>query len=166
MPSPASVASPLARSSKPVSKACAMEIRSSSGVWNAWAGASPMVHLVAYLEKQKINFESLTEKVETVSPAGRLVFEVFAALAEFERNLIRERTVAGLAAAAPAAAPAASRQSSHPKRSGRSAPCSDRPKSPSPRSPPASISPGQPSTAPSSNPLLDSTNPPDTGSGP
>jgi hypothetical protein len=38
-------------------------------------------------------------KIETVSPAGRLVFHVFAALAEFERNLIRERTVAGLKAA-------------------------------------------------------------------
>jgi DNA invertase Pin-like site-specific DNA recombinase len=51
------------------------------------------------LEQRKINFESLTEKIETRSPAGRLVFHVFAALAEFERNLIRERTVAGLNAA-------------------------------------------------------------------
>jgi DNA invertase Pin-like site-specific DNA recombinase len=38
-------------------------------------------------------------KRETGSPAGRLVFHVFAALAEFERNLVRERTVAGLKAA-------------------------------------------------------------------
>jgi DNA invertase Pin-like site-specific DNA recombinase len=51
------------------------------------------------LGQRKINFESLTEKIETASPAGRLVFHVFAALAEFERNLIRERTVAGLKAA-------------------------------------------------------------------
>jgi DNA invertase Pin-like site-specific DNA recombinase len=58
-----------------------------------------LVRLVADLEQRKINFESLTEKIETVSPAGRLVFHVFAALAEFERNLIRERTVAGLKAA-------------------------------------------------------------------
>jgi DNA invertase Pin-like site-specific DNA recombinase len=58
-----------------------------------------LVGLVAQLEQRKINFESLTEKIETVSPAGRLVFHVFAALAEFERNLIRERTVAGLKAA-------------------------------------------------------------------
>ncbi len=58
-----------------------------------------LVRLVAELDQRKINFESLTEKIETVSPAGRLVFHVFAALAEFERNLIRERTVAGLKAA-------------------------------------------------------------------
>src|SRR5208337_5425386 len=43
--------------------------------------------------------QGLTEKIETASPAGRLIFHVFAALAEFERNLIRERTVAGLKAA-------------------------------------------------------------------
>ena len=43
--------------------------------------------------------ESLTEKTETVSPTGKLVFHVFAALGEFERNLIRERTLAGLRAA-------------------------------------------------------------------
>ena len=58
-----------------------------------------LVKLIADLEQRKINFESLTEKIETNSPAGRLVFHVFAALAEFERNLIRERTVAGLKAA-------------------------------------------------------------------
>jgi DNA invertase Pin-like site-specific DNA recombinase len=58
-----------------------------------------LVKLVADLEQRKINFESLTEKIETVSPARRLVFHVFAALAEFERNLIRERTVAAPKAA-------------------------------------------------------------------
>jgi DNA invertase Pin-like site-specific DNA recombinase len=58
-----------------------------------------LVRLIADLEQRKVNLESLTEKIETGSPAGRLVFHVFAALAEFERNLIRERTVAGLKAA-------------------------------------------------------------------
>ncbi len=58
-----------------------------------------LVRLIGELEQRKVNFESLTEKIETNSPAGRLVFHVFAALAEFERNLIRERTVAGLKAA-------------------------------------------------------------------
>jgi DNA invertase Pin-like site-specific DNA recombinase len=58
-----------------------------------------LVSLIAELEQRKINFESMTEKIETVSSAGRLVFHVFAALAEFERNLIRERTMAGLNAA-------------------------------------------------------------------
>ena len=58
-----------------------------------------LVRLITDLEQREINFESLTEKIETGSPAGRLVFHLFAALAEFERNLIRERTVAGLKAA-------------------------------------------------------------------
>ena len=58
-----------------------------------------LVKLITDLEHRKILFESLTEKIETGSPTGRLAFHVFAALAEFERNLIRERTVAGLKAA-------------------------------------------------------------------
>ena len=58
-----------------------------------------LVRLIAELEQRRINFESLTENIETGSPTGRLVFHVFAALAEFERNLIREHTVAGLTAA-------------------------------------------------------------------
>ncbi|WP_025861299.1 recombinase family protein [Acetobacter papayae] len=58
-----------------------------------------LVQIVADLERSGISFESVTEKIETVSAAGKLVFHVFAALAEFERNLIRERTCAGLAAA-------------------------------------------------------------------
>ena len=58
-----------------------------------------LVALVAQFKQRKIHFESLTEKIETASPAGLLIFHVFAALAEFERNLIRERTVAGLKAA-------------------------------------------------------------------
>ncbi|GBR31008.1 DNA resolvase [Komagataeibacter oboediens DSM 11826] len=58
-----------------------------------------LVQIVAELERLGIGFESLTEKIETNSAAGKLVFHVFAALAEFERSLIRERTHAGLAAA-------------------------------------------------------------------
>ena len=58
-----------------------------------------LVRLITDLERRKINFASLTEEIETSTPAGKLVFHVFAALAEFERNLIRERTVAGLKAA-------------------------------------------------------------------
>lgn len=58
-----------------------------------------LVQIVAELECLGIGFESLTEKIETNSAAGKLVFHVFAALAEFERSLIRERTHAGLAAA-------------------------------------------------------------------
>jgi DNA invertase Pin-like site-specific DNA recombinase len=58
-----------------------------------------LVRIVAELERDGVGFESLTEKIETGSAAGKLVFHVFAALSEFERNLIRERTHAGLAAA-------------------------------------------------------------------
>lgn len=58
-----------------------------------------LVQIVAELEQKGIGFESITERIETGSAAGKLVFHVFAALAEFERNLIRERTRAGLAAA-------------------------------------------------------------------
>ena len=58
-----------------------------------------LVQIVAGLEEKGIGFESITERIETTSAAGKLVFHVFAALAEFERNLIRERTQAGLVAA-------------------------------------------------------------------
>jgi DNA invertase Pin-like site-specific DNA recombinase len=58
-----------------------------------------LVRIVGDLESRGIAFESITEKIETGSAAGKLVFHVFAALAEFERNLIRERTHAGLTAA-------------------------------------------------------------------
>jgi DNA invertase Pin-like site-specific DNA recombinase len=58
-----------------------------------------LIRLVGELEAAGIGFESLTEKIDASTAAGRLVFHVFAALAEFERNLIRERTHAGLAAA-------------------------------------------------------------------
>lgn len=58
-----------------------------------------LVQIVAGLEEKGIGFESITEKIETTSAAGKLVFHVFAALAKFERNLILERTQAGLVAA-------------------------------------------------------------------
>lgn len=58
-----------------------------------------LVQIVADLEQRGVYFESLTEQIETGSAAGKLQFHVFAALAEFERSLIRERTRAGLDAA-------------------------------------------------------------------
>lgn len=60
---------------------------------------SDLVRIVGELEQRGVGFESLTEKIETSSAAGKLIFHVFASLAEFERNLIRERTRAGLEAA-------------------------------------------------------------------
>lgn len=58
-----------------------------------------LVQIVAELEQCGVHFESLTEKIDTDSASGKLQLHVFAALAEYERNLIRERTQAGLAAA-------------------------------------------------------------------
>lgn len=58
-----------------------------------------LVHIVNDLEQRGVGFESLTEQIETGSATGKLIFHVFAALAEFERGLIRERTHAGLTAA-------------------------------------------------------------------
>ncbi len=51
------------------------------------------------LQQKGIEFKSLQENIDTSSSGGRLVFNIFASLAEFERDLIRERTNAGLAAA-------------------------------------------------------------------
>jgi DNA invertase Pin-like site-specific DNA recombinase len=58
-----------------------------------------LVNIVNDLQDRDIYFESLTERIETKSAGGKLTFHIFAALAEFERNIIRERTLAGLAAA-------------------------------------------------------------------
>lgn len=58
-----------------------------------------LIALVADLAEAGIGFVSLTESIDASTPAGKLIFHVFGALAEFERNVIRERTMAGLAAA-------------------------------------------------------------------
>ncbi|NOV29230.1 recombinase family protein [Methylomonas sp. ZR1] len=58
-----------------------------------------LIYIVADLESKGINFVSLTERIETQSAAGKLTFHLFAALSEFERTIIRERTKAGIAAA-------------------------------------------------------------------
>jgi DNA invertase Pin-like site-specific DNA recombinase len=58
-----------------------------------------LVDTVTGLAERGVGFCSLQEAIDTTTPGGKLVFHVFAALAEFERDLIRERTNAGLAAA-------------------------------------------------------------------
>jgi DNA invertase Pin-like site-specific DNA recombinase len=58
-----------------------------------------LVDTVTGLAERGIGFRSLQESIDTTTPGGKLSFHVFAALAEFERDLIRERTSAGLAAA-------------------------------------------------------------------
>ncbi len=58
-----------------------------------------LVRIVSELETKGVGFESLTERIDTTTATGELVFHLFASLAQFERNLIRERTRAGLASA-------------------------------------------------------------------
>lgn len=58
-----------------------------------------LVEFVAGLRARGIAFRSLTDGIDTTTPAGRFFFHMMAALAEMERDLIRERTMAGLAAA-------------------------------------------------------------------
>jgi DNA invertase Pin-like site-specific DNA recombinase len=58
-----------------------------------------LVDMITGLADRGIGFRSLQESIDTTTPGGKLVFHVFAALAEFERDLVRERTGAGLAAA-------------------------------------------------------------------
>ena len=58
-----------------------------------------LLELVADLQRRGVDLVSLTDAINTASAQGRLVLNLFASLAEFERELIRERTCAGLAAA-------------------------------------------------------------------
>ncbi|MEM6377229.1 MAG: recombinase family protein, partial [Bacteroidota bacterium] len=58
-----------------------------------------LIEWVNYFEEQNIALKSLQESIDTSTPTGKLVFHIFGALAEFERNLIRERSRAGMEAA-------------------------------------------------------------------
>lgn len=58
-----------------------------------------LIDWMNYLEEQEVGFTSLQESINTTTSTGKLIFHLFGALAEFERNLILERTKAGLAAA-------------------------------------------------------------------
>lgn len=58
-----------------------------------------LISTVSTLQERGIGFQSLRESIDTTTPGGKLIFHVFGALAEFERDLIRERTNAGLASA-------------------------------------------------------------------
>ncbi|MEQ7421580.1 recombinase family protein [Xanthomonas campestris pv. campestris] len=72
-------------------------------VWRLDRLGRSMPHLIetiAALEARGVGFRSLTESIDTTTPGGRLIFHVFGALGQFERDLIRERTKAGLTAAA------------------------------------------------------------------
>jgi DNA invertase Pin-like site-specific DNA recombinase len=58
-----------------------------------------LIETINWLEEKGVGFQSLQESIDTTTSGGKLIFHIFGALAEFERNLIRERTRAGLAAA-------------------------------------------------------------------
>jgi DNA invertase Pin-like site-specific DNA recombinase len=55
-----------------------------------------LIDTITSLQEQGIGFKSLTENIDTTTSGGKLVFHIFGALAEFEREIIRERTRAGL----------------------------------------------------------------------
>ena len=72
-------------------------------VWKLDRLGRSLTHLidtVTALEARGVGLRSLTEAIDTTTPGGRLIFHVFGALGQFERDLIRERTRAGIAAAA------------------------------------------------------------------
>lgn len=58
-----------------------------------------LIEIVNDLEERGVGLKSLTEEINTTTSGGKLIFHMFGALAEFERNIIRERTLAGLSAA-------------------------------------------------------------------
>jgi DNA invertase Pin-like site-specific DNA recombinase len=71
-------------------------------VWKLDRMGRSLAHLIATVEmlrKRGVQFKSLTEGIDTTTPGGTLMFNMIGALAQFERDIIRERTVAGLAAA-------------------------------------------------------------------
>jgi DNA invertase Pin-like site-specific DNA recombinase len=58
-----------------------------------------LIDTITYLNSRLVGFKSLTENIDSTTSGGKLIFHIFGALAEFERDLIRERTKAGLQAA-------------------------------------------------------------------
>jgi DNA invertase Pin-like site-specific DNA recombinase len=60
---------------------------------------SHLIDLVNGFADKQVTFTSINDKIDTSTPAGKLIFHIFCSLAEFERAQIRERTMAGLAAA-------------------------------------------------------------------
>jgi DNA invertase Pin-like site-specific DNA recombinase len=93
-----------AKASRPELDACLAYLRSGDElvVWKLdrlGRSVSHLVQVVGQLGERHIGFVSVTEGFDTTTAAGRLLFHILAALAEMERELIRERTLAGLARA-------------------------------------------------------------------
>jgi DNA invertase Pin-like site-specific DNA recombinase len=93
-----------ARSDRPILRECLGYLRPGDTlvVWKLDRLGRSLSHLVAtvdQLREQGIGFTSLTEAIDTTTAAGRMLLGVMASLAQFERDLVVERTRAGLAAA-------------------------------------------------------------------
>lgn len=58
-----------------------------------------LINLINIFQDKKVGFRSITENIDTTTPTGKLMFHIAGAFAEFERNIIRERTKAGLESA-------------------------------------------------------------------
>lgn len=92
------------KADRPQFRACIDYLRQGDTlvVWRldrAGRSVQHLVELVNTLRERGVGFRSLTESIDTTTAGGRMVFNIFASLAEFERDLITERTQAGLAAA-------------------------------------------------------------------
>ena len=68
-----------------------------------------LIERITELNNRNIGFKSLTEQIDTTTSGGKLIFHIFGALAEFERDIIKERTNAGLTLPAPGGEKAADR---------------------------------------------------------
>ncbi|MGE5781108.1 MAG: recombinase family protein [Hyphomicrobiales bacterium] len=93
-----------ARDDRPGLKACLAYLKASDVlvVWKLDRLGRSLSHLLALvtdLKERSVAFRSLTEQMDTTTPHGELLFSIFGALAQYERALIKERVMAGLAAA-------------------------------------------------------------------
>ena len=92
------------KKARPEWEACSRMLRSDDTlvVWRLdrlGRSLKDLVEIMQGLEDRGVAFRSLTESIDTGSAGGKLVFHIFGALAEFEHALIRERAIAGIAAA-------------------------------------------------------------------
>ena len=109
---------PLARRMTDAGLARALEFVRAGDVLVVWKldrlgrSLSHLLAIVTSLKDKRVAFRSLTENLDTTTPSGEFLFQVFGALAQYERALIQERVVAGLAATQNAAGSAAGRRRS------------------------------------------------------
>jgi DNA invertase Pin-like site-specific DNA recombinase len=94
----------LSKAQRPQLKACFKKLQAGDTlvVWKLdrlGRSLKDLLNLIQELDAKKVHFHSLTEIIDTSSPTGRLIFHILAAFGEFERNLIKERSLAGLVSA-------------------------------------------------------------------